>query len=82
MTNGPDSSDDGVAHIDVRGLAPPQPLVAIMRLLTSVDEGTDVIARLDRDPVMLYPELERIGWQAESLLADEGEVRLRLRRAA
>ena len=80
MTNGPDSSDDGVVHIDVRGLVPPQPLVAIMRLLTSVDEGTDVIAHLDRDPVMLYPELERIGWQAEPVPADEGEVRLKLRR--
>jgi hypothetical protein len=88
MTHGPDSStgrqwrEDGVAHIDVRGLVPPQPLVAIMRLLTSLEQGTAVIAHLDRDPVMLYPELERIGWQAETLLADEGEVRLRLRRAA
>lgn len=82
MTNGPDSSDDGVVHIDVRGLVPPQPLVAIMRLLASVGEGADVIAHLDRDPVMLYPELERIGWQAEPLRADPGEVRLRLRRSA
>jgi hypothetical protein len=74
--------EDGIAHIDVRGLIPPQPLVAIMRLLASVGDDVTVIAHFDRDPVMLYPELEPIGWQAERLLANQGEVTLRLRRTA
>lgn len=69
------------AHIDVRGLMPPQPLVSILRLLASVDHGTTVVAHLDRDPVMLYPELAQIGWRAEIVPGDPGEVRLRLRRA-
>lgn len=74
--------DNGEAHIDVRGLLPPQPLVAILRLLASAGEGTAVVAHLDRDPVMLYPELAQIGWRAETIPGDAGEVRLRLRRAA
>jgi len=70
--------DDGW-HIDVRGLAPPQPLVAILRLVSSVDAATPVIVHHDRDPLLLYPELAQIGWQAERIDADPGEVRLLLR---
>jgi len=75
-------SEDGQVHIDVRGLAPPQPLVAILRLLRSAGQGSPVIAHLDRDPVMLYPELAQIGWDAERIDGEPGEVRLRLRRVA
>jgi len=73
--------ESGDAHIDVRGLMPPQPLVAILRLLATSGAGVAVIAHLDRDPVMLYPELAQIGWRAEPVPGDAGEVRLRLCRA-
>ncbi|HJV59465.1 MAG TPA: DUF2249 domain-containing protein [Albitalea sp.] len=75
--------EDDAAHIDVRGLPPPQPLVAILRLVHTVqaiDGALPVIAHLDRDPVMLYPELAQIGWQAERIAGDANEVRLLLRR--
>ncbi|CAG0945980.1 hypothetical protein GPROT2_03501 [Gammaproteobacteria bacterium] len=68
-------------HIDVRGLPPPQPLVAILRLVQSLGDATPVIAHLERDPVMLYPELAQLGWQADPLAAEPGEVRLLLRPA-
>ncbi len=69
-------------HIDVRGLSPPQPLVAILRLVHYVQHaGGVVIVHLDRDPVMLYPELAEIGWGAERLEGDAGTVVLRLERA-
>ncbi len=73
-------SEAGEAHIDVRGLAPPDPLVAILRLLRALGDESSVVAHLDRDPVMLYPELAQIGWEAEHLAGEPGEVRLRLRR--
>ncbi len=74
--------DGEAAHIDVRGLPPPQPLVAILRLVHSLPEGkTPVIVHHDRDPVMLYPELDQIGWRAERMTSPAGEVRLLLRRA-
>jgi hypothetical protein len=67
-------------HIDVRGSPPPQPLVAILRLVRSLRDDTPVIVHHDRDPVMLYPELAQIGWEAERIESGEGEFRLLLRR--
>ncbi len=72
---------DGI-HIDVRGLAPPEPLVAIIRLIESIEDGTTpVIVHHERDPVMLYGELAERGWTVERVDASPGEVRLKLERA-
>lgn len=69
-------------HIDVRGLPPPQPLVAILRLvLEHAQTGTAVIVHHDRDPLLLYPELAERGWYAERIDSASGEVRLRLSRS-
>ena len=70
-------------HIDVRGLPPPQPLVAILRLVREQGEvgGAAVIVHHDRDPQLLYAELAEIGWLADRIEAEPGEVRLRLERA-
>ncbi len=67
-------------HIDVRGLPPPQPMVEILRLLYSIADDRAVIVHHDRDPQMLYPELAEIGWEAEIIAGQDGEVRLRLAR--
>ncbi len=70
------------AHVDVRGLPPPQPLVAILHLVHEQgDSGAVVIVHHDRDPLLLYPELAEIGWVAERIDGEPGEVRLALRRA-
>lgn len=69
---------DGAIHLELRGLQPPQPLVAILRLLHGVGRDTVVVVHLERDPVMLYPELDQLGWRAEPMDAEPGEVRLRL----
>ena len=68
-------------HIDVRGLAAPGPLVAILRLVASVPQSTPIVVHHDRDPMLLYPELAAIGWQAERIACAPGEVRLRLTHA-
>jgi hypothetical protein len=70
---------DGV-HIDVRGLLPPAPLVAILELVGSIDDATPVIVHHERDPQLLYPELAEIGWTAVRIDAAPGEVRLKLER--
>jgi hypothetical protein len=72
---------DGV-HIDVRGLAAPGPLVAILQLVASMADATPVVVHHDRDPLLLYAELAEIGWMAERESSEAGEVRLRLRRAS
>ena len=65
-------------HIDVRGLAPPQPLVAILQLVASIAGATAVVVHHDRDPLLLYGELAEVGWVAQRIAGDPGEVRLRL----
>jgi hypothetical protein len=70
---------DGV-HIDVRGLRPPTPLVAILELVQSIGDKTPVIVHHERDPQMLYPELAEIGWTAVRIDGAPGEVRLKLER--
>lgn len=72
---------DGV-HIDVRGLQPPEPLVAILELIHSIRDATPVIVHHERDPRLLYPELAEIGWKAVRLDAMGPEVRLKLERIA
>ena len=70
---------DGI-HIDVRGLPPPEPLVAILALVRGMCDATPVIVHHERDPLLLYAELAEIGWSAERIDAEPGEVRLRLER--
>jgi hypothetical protein len=71
--------ESGVAHIDVRSLPPPQPLIAILRRVHALGPGEQLVVHHDRDPLMLYPELAEIGWEAERLPAPAGEIRLLLR---
>jgi len=72
---------DGI-HIDVRGLPAPQPLVQILTLVRSIEDDRAVVVHHDRDPQLLYPELAEIGWSAEIVDGEPGEVRLRLARSA
>ena len=74
--------EDGIAHIDVRGLNPPEPMLAILRLLAQPDCGGTVIVHHEREPMFLYPELDERGWRHALIAGDPGEVRLALTRAA
>ncbi|MBM3556534.1 MAG: DUF2249 domain-containing protein [Alphaproteobacteria bacterium] len=70
--------EDDRAHIDVRGLPPPEPARAILSLIETVEAPREIIAHLDRDPVFLYPEIEARGWTAAPIPSEAGVVRLRL----
>jgi len=72
--------EQDVPHIDVRGLEPPGPMLAILKLLEAPDTGDKVIVHHERDPIYLYPELAERRWTAEPVDGDPGEVRLRLTR--
>jgi hypothetical protein len=61
-------------HIDVRGLAPPDPAVEILQLIDSGEAGTVLIAHLDREPIFLYPELDDRGWSYEIIPAFCGDA--------
>lgn len=61
-------------HIDVRGLAPPGPMIEILKMLDSHENGQIIVAHLDREPVFLYPELDDRGWSHEILPSDCGDA--------
>lgn len=72
--------ENGVPHIDVRGLPPPEPMVEIVRLIEQPSTGSQVIVHHDREPIYLYPELAERGWYHAIIPGGPGEVRLRLTR--
>jgi uncharacterized protein (DUF2249 family) len=51
-----------VSVLDVRGLAPPQPLERTLRALDELAEGTGLEQINDRVPAFLIPELEERGY--------------------
>ena len=73
--------DETGHHIDLRGLVPPEPLVETIAFLESVTDDDPVIARFDRNPELLFPELMERGWIWSYEPALDDEVRLRLERA-
>jgi hypothetical protein len=70
-----DNRDDGSrrwrteegAHIDLRGLDPPEPMVTILRLIDEGEADSVLIAHFDREPIFLYPELDDRGWTHEMI---------------
>lgn len=52
-------------EIDNRGLQPPEPMVRILGALASLPPGDTLIALMDREPLLVYPELERRGFEWE-----------------
>lgn len=66
-------ADDAV-HIDVRGLEPPEPMVAILQAIDSGGADSVLIAHLDREPIFLYPELDDRGWNHELMASHCGSA--------
>ena len=71
-------NEEKLLHVDLRGLAPPGPLVFILSLLDRPGMSKEVIIHLEQDPVYLYPELNERNWDWERLDGDADEIRLRL----
>lgn len=73
--------DGDSVHIDVRGLEPPEPMLAILREIERPDGPAALTVHHEREPVFLYPELAERGWRHELVDGDPGEVRLYLWRS-
>lgn len=72
--------DGADVHIDVRGLAAPNPMTAILRLIEQPDCGATVVVHHEREPMFLFPELAQRGWSWEAIPGDAPEFRYRLTR--
>jgi uncharacterized protein (DUF2249 family) len=71
---------DPVEVLDLTGLMPPEPMVRILETLTALEGGSVLFALLDREPVFLFPELEKRGAEwAGNFAADGSGYRLLVR---
>lgn len=68
-------------HMDVRGLAPPLPMLSILRMCKTMGRDSVIIVHHERDPIYLIPELAELGWDFQYIDGEPGEVRMRLVRA-
>jgi Uncharacterized conserved protein (DUF2249) len=59
-------------HIDLRGLEPPEPMIAILQTIDGGEVNTALVAHLDREPIFLYPELDDRGWSHELIQSSCG----------
>jgi hypothetical protein len=54
-----------VLHMDLRGLEPPEPMVAILHAIERGGIDGALVGHFDQEPIFLYPELEDRGWSHE-----------------
>ena len=59
--------------IDARGLEPPLPMVRILEAVAAMPDGSAIIARTDRRPMILLDELPCRGLAGESEPAPDGQ---------
>ncbi len=62
-----------VQTIDNRGLEPPEPMVRIFAALDGLGADDRLQALMDREPILIYAELERRGFAWE-FREDDGPV--------
>jgi uncharacterized protein (DUF2249 family) len=68
--------------LDVRGLDPPQPMVAVLARLETLAPGQTLTVIHDRRPTFLYPQLDERGFTHATDEPEPGTVRIAIRRAA
>lgn len=71
--------DDGL-HVDVRKLAPPFPMLAILRLIDTTPDLDALVVHHERMPHYLLPELAERGWSVARVAEEFQDVRLWLER--
>lgn len=65
-------------EVDNRGLEPPEPMVRILSALSEGEADDELVALMDREPLLLYPELKRRGYEWE-IQPEEGHYVLTVR---
>ena len=75
------NGNETTVTLDVRGLEPPQPLVAILEALAGLPDGGAMRAQTDRRPLHLYPLLEQRGFTGQTEEQRDGSFITTIRRA-
>jgi uncharacterized protein (DUF2249 family) len=64
--------------LDNRGLEPPEPLVRILEALTGLRECQQLVALMDREPLLLYPQLAGRGFAHATAEQADGSYQVRI----
>ncbi len=67
---------NGILEMDLRSLEPPNPMIAVLKVIESGEGGERFMVRLMRDPIYLHPELVERNWYAE--ISEESDQGLRV----
>jgi len=67
--------------IDNRGLQPPEPMLRILAALEELAPGAVLVALNDRQPLLLYPQLEEMGCRHSTEALAGGGFRITITRA-
>jgi uncharacterized protein (DUF2249 family) len=65
--------------LDVRGLEPPQPMVAVLERLETLAPGATLTVIHDRRPTFLYPQLDERGFTHRTEEREPGVVHIVIR---
>jgi uncharacterized protein (DUF2249 family) len=68
--------------LDNRGMMPPEPMVITLETIEAMAAGEVLEGWYDRDPLLLYPELETRGHLARCEKRGAGDYRVLIRRGA
>lgn len=60
-------------RIDNRGLDPPEPLQRTLAALRGLADADELVALMDREPLLLFPELVRRGYEWSFGRAPDGD---------
>ena len=65
-------------RIDVRDLAPPEPMVRILEAMAQLPPGQTLLVEHARRPVYLYPQLDALGYRHATRELGPGRVEIRI----
>ena len=65
---------DPVRQIDLCGLPPPEPMQRVLETIGKLETGEVLFALLDREPLFLFPELQKRGHEWAGNLSENGDV--------
>lgn len=67
-------------NLDARGLEPPRPMMKILEAVAVLPENATLAAHTDRQPLLLYPQLEQRGFTYETSPQPDGSHLTHIRR--
>lgn len=68
----PANDEARTTELDVRGLEPPQPILAILKKVTELPANTILKVRIDSNPWQLYDLLQQRGFFFEAQRSSDG----------